>query len=173
MPSVLIAGSGGEIHGWDAQGYAVTTLDIDPDTKPDIVASMTDLGEIGEFDAIYCCHALEHLYPHEVGKALAEFYRVLKPNGAAIIMVPDLEGVPATEEALQTSYGSISGLHLYYGQASVLEKQPYMAHHCGFVADTLKRVMEMAGFETKTSRCADYNLLGIGVKPEGRDYWAV
>ena len=36
-------------------------LDIDDDCNPDIKASITDMGEIGEFDIIYTTHTLEHL----------------------------------------------------------------------------------------------------------------
>jgi hypothetical protein len=39
-----------------------------------------------------------------------------------------------------------------------------MAHHCGFVAGTLKAVMEVAGFDVKTERLSSYNLMGMGVK---------
>lgn len=165
MPSALIVGCGGEKdHGWSGQGYTVTTLDIEPRSEPDIVASMVDMGEIGQFDAVYCCHALEHLYPHEVTLALREFYRVLTPGGKAVILVPDLEGVEANEEPLTVSYGKISGLHMFYGDSGQIEQFPYMAHHCGFVSKTLRRSLEMAGFSAIIERCNDYNLLGIGVK---------
>src|SRR5689334_19446842 len=38
------------------------------------------------FDVIYCSHVLEHVV--EDRQALREFYRVLKPNGWAILLVP-------------------------------------------------------------------------------------
>jgi predicted SAM-dependent methyltransferase len=38
------------------------------------------------FDAIICCHVLEHII--EDRKAMAELYRVLKPGGWAILQVP-------------------------------------------------------------------------------------
>jgi ubiquinone/menaquinone biosynthesis C-methylase UbiE len=38
------------------------------------------------FDVIYCSHVLEHVT--EDRKAMAEFYRVLKPGGWAILQVP-------------------------------------------------------------------------------------
>ncbi|MBE0534888.1 MAG: methyltransferase domain-containing protein [Phycisphaerae bacterium] len=38
------------------------------------------------FDLIYCSHVLEHV-PDD-NKAMREFYRVLKPGGRALIMVP-------------------------------------------------------------------------------------
>ena len=38
------------------------------------------------FDAIICCHVLEHI--QDDMKAMSELYRVLKPNGWAILQVP-------------------------------------------------------------------------------------
>ena len=45
--------------------------------SPDIVASMMDLGEIGEFDVVLCSHALEHLHKEDVDTALNEFSPVV------------------------------------------------------------------------------------------------
>jgi hypothetical protein len=39
-----------------------------------------------------------------------------------------------------------------------------MAHHCGFVEASLRRVMEQAGFVVQTKRLPCYQLLGIGVR---------
>lgn len=138
-------------------------MDVDPGTNPDIVGNMVDMGDIGTFDAVYCCHALEHLYPHEVPRALSEFYRVLNPEGFAVIAVPNLDGVPATDEPLPGT-PQLTGLHLYYGEAHLIEQHPYMAHHCGFVPETLRKVMVAAGFSVTVLPQAHYNLLGIGVK---------
>jgi SAM-dependent methyltransferase len=171
--TVLVAGSGAEsLPEWEAQGYTVIRLDIAPHTKPDILASMTDIGDIspivagGEVDVVFCCHALEHLYPHEVQHALSEFKRVLKPGGVVVILVPDLEDVKPTEEILDyPEAGPISGLHLFYGDASQIPQFPFMAHHCGFVKETLKRALDIAGFAvTKAERMTHYNLAGMGVK---------
>jgi SAM-dependent methyltransferase len=130
------------------------------------LGSMTNMGDIGPYDAVFCCHALEHLYPHEVTWAINEFYRVLKPGGKVVILVPDLEDVKPTEEALYRSdCGPISGLHLYYGDPTQIHEFPYMAHHCGFVAETLQKAIGLAPFELiETKRLPNYNLLGVGVK---------
>lgn len=161
--SVLVVGSGPDsLPQWEAAGYTVTRLDIEPRTKPDILASMTEMGDIGQFDALYCSHALEHLYPHQVKVALSEFHRVLRHGGVAVVMVPDLEEVRPTEDILPSI--GCSGLHLYYGDAAQIEEYPHMAHHCGFVAWTLRQVMNNAGFTVQTKRAALYNLIGIGVK---------
>ena len=88
--SLLHVGCGGDaLPDWLA-GYDEVRLDIDPLCHPDIVAPMYDLGDIGEYDAILCIHALEHVFPHEVEKALSEFKRVLKVGGYAMVFVPDL-----------------------------------------------------------------------------------
>lgn len=153
-----------DLKSWKDSGYGCVRLDIDPATKPDIVGSMADLSGIRDemYQVVYCSHSLEHLYPHDVPRALAEFYRVLKKGGKAIILVPDLQDVPATNEKLPGS--ELCGLHLYYGDASEIEAHPYMAHHSGFVESTLRDVMETAGFQVQTQRMSYYNLMGIGIK---------
>lgn len=162
---LLSVGAGSDdLQKWKESGYGCVRLDIDPETRPDIVGSMVDLSGIRDemYQVVYCSHSLEHLYPHEVPRALAEFYRVLKKGGRVVILVPDLEGVPATDEVLPDS--DLCGLHLYYGDFSQIEAHPYMAHHCGFVESTLRRVMEAAGFTVETQRMSYYNLMGIGIK---------
>lgn len=141
-------------------------LDISPECQPDLVASMTDMGDIGPFQALYSSHSLEHLYPHEVPVAAREFHRVLEPGGAAVIIVPDLEDVQPTEDVLYESpSGPICGLDLYYGFARFIPGNPHMAHHCGFTSNTLRAVLEGAGFSKVTvTRVKDYNLMGVAVK---------
>jgi len=67
-------------------------LDIDPSVAPDIVGTMTDMSAVAtaSIDAIFSSHNIEHLYPHEVPIALAEFLRVLKDDGFAVVTCPDL-----------------------------------------------------------------------------------
>jgi ubiquinone/menaquinone biosynthesis C-methylase UbiE len=127
---------------------------------------MTDMGEIGEFDAIHCSHALEHLVPHEVALALSEFRRVLKPGGFAIVFVPDLQEVKATEDVLFTApCGPITGLDLMYGLRRLLPTMPYMAHRTGFVQDTLSAAFKAAGFSrVVTQRLENYNLMAAAIK---------
>lgn len=144
-------------------GHAETRLDIDPGCSPDIVASMTDLGDIGPFDTVFSCHCLERLAPHDVPIALSEFRRVLKPGGNVIIMVPDLEGVSPTDEVLFISpAGPICGLDLFYGLRTALAERPYMAHRTGFVSQTLQAVLETAQFaRIGVQRLAGHNLLAV------------
>jgi protein O-GlcNAc transferase len=155
----------GHLPEW-TRGVQETRLDVDPAVGPDIVANMTDMGDIGEFDIVFCQHALEHLPPHEVGQALSEFHRVLKPGGHVIVFVPDLEGVQATDEVLFDSpAGPISGLDLLYGFRPALEAQPHMAHRTGFVVATLVDALENAGFSSVAGkRLPHYNMMGAAIK---------
>jgi len=148
---------------FDGLELEVVRLDIDPGMKPDIVASITDLGDIGTFDIVYSSHCLEHLYPQDVKKALREFYRVAN---TAIVIVPDLQDVKATEDFLYESPGGpLCGLDLIYGCRTDIELTPYMAHHSGFVAETLEAAMKGAGFpKVSMIRLYPYNLIGVGQK---------
>lgn len=164
--SLLHVGCGGDPRPEWAKDYIETRLDIDESCNPDIVASMTNMGEIGTYDAVYCSHALEHLFPHEVETALAEFRRVLNPEGFAMVLVPDLEDVRATEDViLQAPCGPITGLDMIYGKRDMLAEKPYMAHKTGFVKSTLDKAFTAVGFsKVATNRLTNYNLLGIGVR---------
>lgn len=141
-------------------------LDIDPSCEPDIVASMTDLGEIGQFGLVYASHCLEHVAPHEVSVVLREFHRVLLDGGGAVVIVPNLRGIEATDKVLYESpAGPISGLDMIYGCARFLKDRPYMAHRCGFVAETLLEAMKAAGFSrVTTEEDSCFNLIGAARK---------
>lgn len=166
--NLLHAGCGGSALPEFMGRYEETRLDIDANMKPDIVASITDLGEIGEFDAVFCSHCVEHLYPTDVRTALTEFHRVTKPGGYTMVIVPDLEGVQATEDVLfECAVGPLTGLDLIYGCRWDAHRSEYMAHHSGFVSQTLEAAMKDAGFSSVTmKRLPEYNLMAVGIKSQ-------
>jgi SAM-dependent methyltransferase len=145
--------------GWDE-----VRMDIDASCQPDIVASLTDMGDIGEFDAVFGSHVLEHFAPHDVTRVLSECRRVLKDGGYCMMVVPNLAHVrPTREPVYDSAAGPITGLDMFYGKESMVADNPYMAHKTGFIAETLQDVF--AGFRVaKTYELTDYNLMGIGVK---------
>ena len=164
---VLHAGCGGEpLPDWLGASKE-TRLDINPGCSPDIVASITDMGDIGGYDAVFCCHCLEHVHGHEVAHTLTEFYRVLRPGGYALIFVPDLEDARPTNEVLYESpAGPLTGLDLIYGKQDLVKGKPHMEHHTGFTAATLALGLENAGFApVAVSRISSFNLFGAAVKP--------
>lgn len=138
-------------------------LDIDESVKPDIVGTMLDMSAVEDasVDAVFSSHNIEHLYPHEVPKALAEFRRVLKPEGFLVITCPDLQSVAAliaedklTEAAYTAPAGPITPIDILYGHRPQLAAgNLYMAHRCGFTKRVLMATLQQAGFSTIAAKC--------------------
>lgn len=131
-------------------------LDIDEAVHPDIVGTMTDMNRVESegVDALFSSHNIEHLYPHEVPRALAEFLRVLRPNGFAVITCPDLQSVAAlvaedklTDEAYRSAAGPITPLDILFGHRPAMAAgNLFMAHHCGFTKKVLSATLLGCGF---------------------------
>ena len=131
-------------------------LDINPDVKPDLIGTMTDMSEVesGSVDAIFSSHNIEHLYPDEVPVALSEFQRVLTPSGFALITCPDLVSICSlvardqlTEPAYTSPAGPIAPIDMLFGhRASLQSGNRYMAHRCGFTSKVLSGTLQAAGF---------------------------
>ena len=152
-------------------GWQEVRLDINPGANPDIVASITDMSVIpaGSFDAVYSSHNLEHLAPHELPAALKEFYRVLKPEGFALITLPDLQQAAeyiaagkAEEAVLMTNKGPITPLDMLYGFRPFLAANPFMAHRFGYTSETLRCSLQQAGFaHVAVERDGEFNLWAV------------
>jgi predicted O-linked N-acetylglucosamine transferase (SPINDLY family)/predicted SAM-dependent methyltransferase len=74
------------------EGWKIMNVQEGPGV--DFVGDCTDLSRFASdsVDEIYASHVLEHLgYREELGKALSEFHRVLRPGCVAKISVPDFE----------------------------------------------------------------------------------
>jgi len=137
--------------------WRVLRLDIDPGVKPDVVASITDMAAVADasVDVVWSSHNLEHLFAHEVPQALGEFWRVLKPGGRALIMVPDLQQVAlrvaedrSDEPLYESAAGAIFPLDVIYGHPEALASgNHFMAHRTGFTARRLGTALMQAGFE--------------------------
>jgi SAM-dependent methyltransferase len=132
-------------------------LDIDPQTKPDVVGSITNMSRLlpsEDFDAIWSSHSLEHLYAHEVPTALSEFRRILKPDGFALITSPDLEAIATlvlacglNHIAYTSPMGPITPHDMIFGHSgSIARGKTYMAHNTGFTSAVLGQLLLDAGF---------------------------
>jgi len=77
-----------------------TGVDIDPECKPDVVASLTQLPfPDRSAERIFCSHVFEHLgYFSELPAALHELQRVLADDGELFIVGPDIERAVLTGE---------------------------------------------------------------------------
>ena len=70
-------------------GIEGTTVDIQPELNPDVIASVTDLPfKDASFDVALCCQVLEHLPFNQFRPALRELWRVTRVG--AIISLPDV-----------------------------------------------------------------------------------
>lgn len=167
MPIFLHVGCGGKrkdrtTAGFNTPEWIERRLDIDAGVNPDIVGTMTDMSAVPDasVDAVYSSHNIEHLYSHEVPVALAEFKRVLKPDGFVVITCPDLQSVCAlvaqdrlTEPAGTSSAGPIAPLDMLYGHRPALAQgNLYMAHRCGFTQKVLRGTLRAGGFAMVVSR---------------------
>lgn len=142
--------------GFNTPEWEELRLDIDPNVHPDIIGTMIDMSAVSDesVDAVFSSHNIEHLYPHEVSLALAEFSRVLKPDGFAVITCPDLQSVCALiaeDKLLEPAYtapaGPISPLDILYGHRPQLAKgNLFMAHRCGFTQRVLSGTLQASGF---------------------------
>ena len=131
-------------------------FDIDESVKPDLVGTMTDMSSVSSesVDAVFSSHNIEHLYPHEVPLALAEFVRVLKSDGIAVITCPDLKSVCAliaedklTDAAYTSPAGPIAPIDILYGlRSSMAQGNLYMSHRCGFTQKVLTATLQHCGF---------------------------
>ena len=147
--------------GFNSPNWKELRLDIDPSVQPDLLGTMTDMRtvESESVDAVFSSHNIEHLYPHEVPGALAEFLRVLKPTGFVVITCPDLQSVCAvvaqdklTEAAYTSPAGPIAPLDILYGHRPPMARgNLYMAHRCGFTQKVLTGTLQSAGFAKSAS----------------------
>ncbi len=180
MKTFLHIGCGPKRKDKTTRGFATDLwqeirLDIDASVSPDIIGTMTDMSAVpsASVDAIFSSHNIEHLYPHEVPVALAEFKRVLKPDGFAVITCPDLKSVCAliaedklTDTAYTSPGGPIAPLDILYGHRPAMARgNLFMAHRCGFTERVLSGTLQSAGFAT------------VGTLARGRapffDLWAI
>ena len=148
-------------RGFNTPDWHELRLDIDESVSPDIVGTMTDMSAVADasVDAIFSSHNIEHLYPHEVPVALAEFKRVLKEDGFAVITCPDLQSVCAliaedklTEPAYTSPAGPITPLDILYGhRPPMAQGNLYMAHRCGFTQKVFAGTLQAAGFAAVAS----------------------
>lgn len=163
MPTFLHVGCGPKrkdrtTSGFNTPDWIEQRLDIDASVSPDIVGTMTDMSAVPDasVDAVFSSHNIEHLYPHEVPVALAEFKRVLKTDGFVVVTCPDLQSVcelvaqdKLTEPAYTSPAGPIAPVDILYGFRPSMEKgNLFMAHRCGFTKKVLTGTFQGAGFVT-------------------------
>lgn len=184
MPTFLHVGSGQKSKdrttpAFGRPEWSEIRLDIDPGVAPDIVSDMTDMSAVDSesVEALFSSHNIEHLYIHQVPGALGEFRRVLKSDGFAIILCPDLQAMAALiaadklhEPAYQSPAGGITPHDTLFGLGSqIAAGHTYMAHRCGFTQTSLMRALLDAGFARVAVMRRPFELAALATKLPAKD----
>ena len=163
-------------RGFNTDDWWEIRLDIDSSVKPDVIGTVSDMSGVAtaSVDAVFSSHNIEHLYPHEVPKAMEEFLRVLKPEGFAVLTCPDLRSICAriAEDKLldtlyQSAMGPITPLDVMFGhRGSIAAGNLHMAHHTGYTKTSLTETLTSAGFKSVAAmeRPAHFDLWAIASK---------
>lgn len=176
---VLNAGSGAQslrtrYTFFDPKHWREVRMDLDPNVGPDFVGSMTNMRahfSAASFDAIWSSHSLEHLHTHEIPIALAEFRRILRDDGFALISCPDLETVMTLflnhgpdHVVYQSPAGPITPMDMMFGHTtSIAAGNLHMAHHSGLTAERLGDLLLNAGFAEAITKQQNFDLWAVGL----------
>jgi len=95
-------------------------------------------------EEVYCAHMLEHLGRHEGIQALKSFYRVLRPKGKLVLIVPDVVGSIRRWLDVYDKGGDVWGWY----SACIWGNQQHEGefHKSGYDRKLLERLLTAAGF---------------------------
>jgi SAM-dependent methyltransferase len=141
------------------EGWEHVLLDIDPRGNPDVVCDAREMGKLpaASYDSVYCSHNLEHYHRHDVAKVVAGFAHVLKPDGFALVRVPDMhelmqivvqKNLDIDDLLYQSPAGPILVRDVIYGYGREIEASgnDFYAHKTGFTQKSLRAVLMAGGF---------------------------
>lgn len=114
--------------------------------EPDIIADASKIPvEDGRFDELLAHSILEHFSKRDADKYLAEWARVLKPGGRAVISVPDMIAIAKkiiTADDTGHDRKMYEAINLTYGE----QDYPENTHLWGYTFKSLAERLRMAGF---------------------------
>jgi len=107
----------------------------------------------GSLDLIYHSHMLEHLSYEDGIAFLKDCNRALTPGGKLRLLVPDLEAFSkayvANDRFFFEEYRKVLNADLYVTNAAIFMGMLHNhGHKCGYDFETIKWVLEHAGFTT-------------------------
>lgn len=161
MPKCLLnvgAGKDRELPAHFA-GWREDRLDVDPSVSPDILLDARELLTLPHesYDAVFCSHNLEHYFAHDAVRVVRGFAHVLKPDGFAEVVVPDVgrllslvaeKNLDMDDVLYVSGPGPIHVRDVLYGFQPEIERsgQEFFAHRNGFTAKSLTRLFSGVGF---------------------------
>ncbi|NMC80189.1 MAG: methyltransferase domain-containing protein [Chloroflexi bacterium] len=144
----------------------VTTMDADPNLKPDIVNDAREMPKrlYNQFDHLLASHVLEHIPWWSTVEALKEWAKVVKPGGSVHVVVPSLEW--AAREILSENPSKAVIPHLYAGVTTAWD-----VHLAGFTMRRLRAVFEAAGLSVTRARSGPYHINILGEVMEAEQHY--
>jgi predicted SAM-dependent methyltransferase len=119
-------------------------IDIDPETKPDLVHDFTKRlpYENGSCDLIVMYHTIEHIQKKKHGVILMEIWRLLSPEGEVIITFPEFT------QCVENWKLNYRGLKEFW-EATIFGRQASSSdfHVCIMDSNEFKRLLIDVGFE--------------------------
>jgi SAM-dependent methyltransferase len=133
-----------------------TTGDLESpiaDVKMDVINIPFD---VNQFDVVLCNHVLEHI--ERLDKALSEIYRILKPGGFAILLVPVDFNREVTYEDLTITDPKEREKHFFqYDHVRLFGRDyPEIIKKAGFVVNEQNYINELPG-DVKEKYCLPEN----------------
>lgn len=125
-------------------------IDIDPLTKPDIVADARYLHMISDCfaDVVFSSHTLEHISFREVLSTIREWIRVLKIGGELRLVVPNLKWASnkiLNEEYIQPEHYERALFMFHSAQKGSMREAYLDVHKSGYTPKQLTGLLERAG----------------------------
>jgi predicted SAM-dependent methyltransferase len=146
--------------------------------RPDVICDLHRLEPFANdsFEEVMAIHVVEHFWRWEVVDVLREWKRVLRPGGRIVLECPNLitacqvlladpVGAARPDEAGQRSMWVLHGDPRW--------RDPLMCHRWSYTPDSLREVMEEAGFVNVRREPAQFKLREprdmrmVGEKPSG------
>lgn len=139
------------VYADDLLDYNEITVDVNKNYSPDIVCDIKDLSIIPNesVDCIYSSHTLEHLDYFSVPIVLKQFNRILKQNGFARNIVPNIKvaGMYLVQDKLldkiyDSPGGPVTAYDLIYSHRYTTRKHNYdfMFHKTGFTRNIVETI---------------------------------
>ena len=129
------------------------TVNIDPDTNPDIVCDFTaSANQLNlHFDPLSvnmftCIHTLEHLEPHEAMLSMKYWSEFLEPNSRLLIVVPDTEKI--IEDYINKKISADVAISILFRNSPYEQMNQWAKHRWAWTDFTLRRDMTNAGYNT-------------------------
>lgn len=176
--TILNVGGGSRNLPEKYNGWKQILVDIDPNVNPDVCCDALELQKyisIESIDAVYCSHAIEHFYKHDIPKLLAGFHYVLKNDGFVELHTPNFkhmiqELISRNLDVHDVWYRVYNDMPITFhdtihGWNKAMEKgNLFYAHRCSFTPVSLNNDLLKANFKDIKIFEEGGNLMAVAYK---------